>query len=89
MLVEKRAARAAAIYDVLIIIENSEEGATIQQIMEMSGFSLKETRSIVNQLKRQGKIKSVSTGAYILDLSRILPPALLLSHVAKKKWTLS
>ena len=78
MLIEKRAARETAIYTVFSIIKNSEKGATTQEIKEKSGFSLKKTRSIISQLKKQGKIESVSRGVYVLNSSKILPPALLL-----------
>jgi predicted transcriptional regulator len=77
MHIGKKAARVTEISIVFMIIKSNEKGTITQQIMKNSGFSLNKTRGIIAQLKKQGKIKSVSRGVYILNRSQWLPPALL------------
>ena len=48
------------------LVKNSNNGANYAYIMEKTGFKRKKVANIFFNLKRQGKIKSVDKGVYIL-----------------------
>jgi DNA replicative helicase MCM subunit Mcm2 (Cdc46/Mcm family) len=49
------------------LVKNSNNGANYAHIMEETGFKRKKVANIFFNLKRQGKIRSVSKGVYILS----------------------
>ena len=49
------------------LVKNSNNGANYAYIMEKTGFKRKKVANIFFNLKRQGKIKSVGKGVYILS----------------------
>lgn len=58
------AAPASATEIVLGLIKRSNNGVTIQQIREQTGYDDKKLRNIIYRLNQMGKIARVSRGCY-------------------------
>ena len=61
----KRPARATDQDRVLELINRSKRGVTTAQIKGKTGFGERKIWSVINRLKRQGKIKSSGRGLYV------------------------
>jgi citrate lyase beta subunit len=60
----KSAKKAPAVNTVFEIIRDSEQAIDTAALIEKTGFERKKIANIVFKLKKQGKIASVSKGAY-------------------------
>jgi len=61
----KRPAKASDQDRVFAVISKSENGVTTAQIKEKTGFGDRKVWSVINRLKKQGKVKSAGRGVYV------------------------
>jgi len=61
----KRPRKVTAIDTVFGIIKRSRKGVGTAVLKEKTGFDDKKIWNIINRLKQQGRIKSVSKGVYV------------------------
>jgi len=61
----KRPSKETATDAVLNVILSSKEGITTEQIRKNTGFDNRKIWGIVNQAKKQGRIKTAGKGRYV------------------------
>jgi hypothetical protein len=62
----KRAAKPTATDQVLNIIKRSKKGVNAATLMTKTGFDIKKVRNILQRTYKQGKIKRVEKGVYVV-----------------------
>jgi len=63
--VRKKPAKRTATEDILNIIGSRSKGVTTTEIKEKTGFDNRKIWGSINNLKKQGKVKSAGKGVYI------------------------
>lgn len=63
--VRKKPAKRTATENILNIIGSSSKGVTTKAIKEKTGFDNRKIWGSINNLKKQGKVKSAGKGVYI------------------------
>jgi putative endonuclease len=59
-------AKGTAVETVLELIKESPNGANSAELMEKTGYNEKKIQNLVFKLRKQGKVKSVSKGVYVI-----------------------
>jgi X-X-X-Leu-X-X-Gly heptad repeat protein len=62
---EKKVVKGSAAQKVLGIIEGNGKGVDTATLKEKTGFDQRKIWSIINSLKKQGKVKSQEKGVYV------------------------
>ena len=61
----KKAAKATDQDMVFAVISKTKKGVTTAKIKEKTGFGDRKVWSVINRLKKQGKVKSAGRGVYV------------------------
>ena len=54
-----------AIEEVFQIISEAENGATMKELTDQTGFDAKKVHNVIFKLKKQGRIQSIKRGVYV------------------------
>jgi len=68
--VSNKARKTSATQAILSLIGGSEKGISINQIMNQTGLMRNTVNSVLNRMKKEGKVKAVERGVYVKQAQR-------------------